>query len=353
VTVESLLYRFIRPLAIAVILAGCIPNTPTPSPVATPIVSPLIAPVPISQRSKLSVHIGNRPQGFDDFLEVANPTVVYSLNNSPDAEIHDHSPHTILVRRIQNSTWNRLPDAMYQGLFDADWEEQARASARYEILGKLIYVPQRGYLNYIGFVKLAQQDFVAPINEPVFGQNYGDYAYKARWLDAWFQEWLTIAHANGLRGSIYSFPTGEPIVEAVPYLIGSARMAAQWGDIIDVHEYGIEGPLMSSPSSGAFGFARFYEALPTDARPMFMVSEFGGGNGYDTGISGEAWIADSMAYGLRLRDYPYLLGACAFQLDLGAESNIPQDVLENYAHAAAAVDWAVYLYRIYLPMVTG
>jgi len=354
-------------LLILLVVAGCLTPTPTPSPIPTPTVSSPLAtperslvatPVPIARRSKVSVHTGNRPEGLDGFLEVAFPTVVYSLNNGLYAEIVDHSPHTLLVRRVQNSVWGRLPDGMYNGLLSDNWEAVARASARHEALEKTINVPVlvtpiftvNVALNFMQFVKLTRQDYVAPMNEPVLGSATGDYALKARWLDAWFQEWLTIAHQNGIKGSIYSFPTGEPPVEAVPYLVGSARMAAQFGDIIDVHEYGINGGMMSGGESGAFRFVQFYNALPPDARPKFVISEFSSGNGYDTGLHGVAWISDAVAYGLRLRQYPYLIGAAAFQLDLGAESNIPPDVLEQYALAASRINWS-FTYRVYLPLV--
>jgi hypothetical protein len=351
--------RLITGLMLGLLLAGCLVNAPTAAPTPTAMPTPIISPVEtpaasgeiLRPLSKLSVHVGLKPQGLDDFLEVAQPAIVYSLNASVYPEIADHSPRTLLIRRIQNDTWSRLPDAMYQDFDNANWEAAARASARYEALVKTMYVPGRGRLNYMQLVALSQQDYVAPLNEPVLGQAFGDYALKARWLDAWFQEWLTIAHAHGIKGSIYSFPTGEPIVEAVPYLVGSARLAAQHGDLIDVHEYGIEGELMSSPSSGAFGFVNFYNALPVDARPLFVVSEFSAGNGYDTGLAGQRWISDAVAYGQRLRQYPYVIGAAAFQLDVGAESNIPPDVLGNYAEAAAAVDWTIYAYRLYLPIV--
>jgi hypothetical protein len=347
--------RLMTGLLIGLLLIGCLVTSPTPIPPATPSIiiveTPAARDETLKPLGKLSVHVGQKPTGLGNFLDVAQPAIVYSLNASVYPDIEIHSPRTILIRRFQNSTWSRLPDCMYCG-FDTDhWEADARASARYEALEKMRWVPGHGWLNYMQFAALSEQDYVAPINEPVFGQNFGDYALKARWLDAWFQEWLTIAHAHSIRGCIYSFPTGEPIIEAVPYLAGSARMAAQYGDIIDVHEYGIEDALMDSPSSGAFGFVRFHNALPLDARPSFIVSEFSAGNGYDTGLSGQRWISDAVAYGLQLRQYPYLLGAAAFQLDTGAESSIPPDVLANYAEAAAAVDWTFYAYHLYLPIV--
>lgn len=352
-------------LIVVFTLMGCVAPVPTPlptitptivspiavSPLATPTPQPTITPVPIAQRSKVSVMIGARPQGLADFLDIAHPTVIYSINNAVYDTIRLHSPDTILIRRIQNDIWDRLPDQMYKGLGTTHWEIDARASARYEALGKKMYVPGRGLMNYVQFIQLSRQDFIAPMNEPVLGDR-GDYIDKAKWLNAWFEEWLTIIHQYGLHGSIFSFPTGEPAPAAVPYLVGAARIAAQHGDIIDVHEYGVNDGMLNfdDPENGALGFVRFYNALPTDARPRFVVSEFGAGNGYDTVLHGTAWISDSIGYGFELRRYPYLIGATAFQLDLGAESNIPESVLDTYAFAATQINW-LWSYS-YLPVVT-
>jgi len=364
--------RKLLALWVVIALAGCLVPTPTPaptptativSPLPTPtIISPLTTPlpqilatptpVPLAQRSKISVMIGFRPQGLEIFLSIAHPTVIYSLNNSVWDEIEEHSPHTLLVRRVQNDKWNRLPDGMYNGLGTSHWEADARASARYEALTKRTLIPGHGMLNYVEIAALSEQDFLSPMNEPVLGDR-GDFIEKAKWLDVWFQEWLSIAHAYGLHGCIYDFPTGEPAVAAVPYLANSARIAAANRDVICVHEYGVNGSLMSNdPENGALGFVRFHDALPPDARPMFVISEFSSGNGYDTALHGAAWISDSIAYGLALRRYPYLLGAAAFQLDLNAESNIPENVLEDYAIATTQIDWSL-IYSMYLPIVAN
>lgn len=354
--------RKILILILLMILMACV--TPTPSPLPTPTLPssplptstplplplPYLSPIapPMPNYSKLSVMIGNQPSGLGDFLLIAQPTVIYSINNAVESTILRYSPHTLLVRRIQNDVWERLPNDWYKGLGTSHWEQDARISARNWAITKTIAVAGGRY-NLLDYSQLSYQDFLAPINEPVLGDR-GDHILKAQWLNAWVEEWLTLAHARGIKSSIFSFPSGEPPFDAVPYLAGAARAAAQYGDIIDVHEYGIEGELMSSPSSGALRYRQFHDALPLDARPMFVVSEASGGNGYDTGIGGGRWIDDMIAYGKELRRDPYLIGAAAFQLDQNAESNIPPDVLRNYANAAAAISWTQ-IYAIYLPDV--
>lgn len=330
-------------------LVACLPPTPTPSPIATPPTSPLPNAV-AANYSKLSVMIGNSPTGLCDFLTVAQPVVIYSINNAVEATIQQCSPHTLLVRRIQNDVWERLPSDWYHGLGTPQWEQDARISARAWAITRTISTAA-GRLNLLDYASLSYQDWLAPINEPVIGTG-ADRFDKARWLNAWFVEWLSLAHAHGIKSSIFSFPSGEPPLDVVPLLAGAARMAAQWGDAIDTHEYGINNGLMSGdPESGALRYRQFHDALPVDARPRFIVSEASSGNGYDTGLAGQPWVNDMIAYGRELRRDPYLLGAAAFQLDQGAESSIPPTVLNGYATATAAVNWTR-VYAIYLPIIT-
>ncbi len=335
---------------IVIALAACVTPTPTlpPSPI-----SPLPTPQARStlpNHSKLSVMIGNRPTGLDDFLTVTQPTVLYSINNCVKESIEDHSPQTLLIRRIQNDIWERLPSDMWRGLGTPQWAEGARISATNWAISKTISTII-GRLNLMQYVQLCNQDFIAPLNEPVLGES-GDYLLKAQWLNEWYMTWLNIAHSYGIKSAIYSFATGNPSLDTIPYLIPSARLAAQYGDVIDLHEYGIDGALMdqNNSASGALRYRQFYNALPDDARPRIIISEFSSGNGYDTGLHGQAWINDALAYGLQLRHDQYLIGACAFQLDTGAESNIPPSVLSSYANQAAAIDWTL-IYLFYLPLV--
>ena len=309
--------------------------------------------------SKLSVHIGDKPTGLQDFERIAHPAVIYSINNT----VTPISRDTVTIRRVQNDTWSRLPDAMGQPNYFkpvAQGGIDPIVAARNELLLKKIYVPKRGMLNLIQFWQLGRADYYAPYNEPVFGESV-DHIAKAQWLCAYTCEALTIARVYGLHLSIFSFASGNPHPDTLPHLAPAAALCAAYGGIIDLHEYGIEGALMSSPSSGAFGYRKLHDAF--DECPPIVISEASAGNGYDTGLSGAAWVADMAAYGRDLERDPYVLGACAFQLDQGKESHIDYSALMQYADAAAklnqvppvdeTVTVSVKIHRQYLPELTA
>jgi len=349
-------------------IEACLPPTITPAPTVTPTRHTSILPTPtrppsplatqtmdevqqlVRGHSKLSLHVGNRPQGLDAFLMRTQPAVLYSLNNSPYAEIIEHSTGTKLIRRVQNAVWGRLPDQMWLDLGTPRWEDGARDSARYEAVEKTIFVPDHGRLNFVDYANLTHQDFIDPMNEPVMGDS-GDYLQKAMWLNAWFEEWLTLVHGYGIKGCIGSFATGTPAFETIPYLAGAARINHEYGGIWHLHEYGIDGGMMDGGESGALRYRRFHDVLQdaTGLSVPIVISEFSAGNGYGTGLRDLAWVMDAIDYGLELRNDPYLLGACAFQLDNGAESNIDPDALEHYIEECARVDWTTQ--RVWLPVV--
>ncbi|MBK9496800.1 MAG: hypothetical protein IPO08_20305 [Xanthomonadales bacterium] len=210
-------------------------------------------------------------------------------------------------------------------------------SARNELLLKKMYVPKRGCLNLIQFWQLGHADYYAPYNEPVLGDSV-DHIEKAQWLCEYTCEALKIARVYGLRLAIFSFASGTPHPDTLPHLAPAVGLCADYDGLIDLHEYGIDGPLMSAPSSGALGYRRFHDAF--DDCPDIVISEASAGGGYDTdmGLSGAAWVADMAAYGRELMRDDYVIGACAFQLDQGKESSIPYDVLIQYADAAASLN---------------
>lgn len=284
--------------------------------------------------SKLSVHAGDKPTGLQDFERVANPAVIYCINNT----VTPVSRETITIRRVQNDTWHRLPDAMGQPNYFKPVSQggiDPIVAARNELLLKKMYVPKHGSMNLIQFWQLGRADYYAPYNEPVLGESV-DHIQKAQWLNDYTCEALTIARVYGLHLSIFSFASGNPHPDTLPHLAPAAALCAAYGGIIDLHEYGIEGALMSSPSSGAFGYRKLHDAF--DECPPIVISEASAGNGYDTGMSGAAWVADMAAYGRELLKDDYVLGACAFQLDQGKESGIPYNVLMQYADAAAKLN---------------
>lgn len=279
---------------------------------------------------KLSVHIGNKPTGLQDFERVANPAVIYSLNNT----VAPVNSNTAVIRRVQNDVWHRLPDAMGQpGYFKpvSQGGVDPVSAARHELKEKTIYVPKRGRLNLLDYWRLGYANFYALYNEPVLGESI-DHIEKAKWLNDYTCEALFIANAFDLSLSILSFASSNPHPETLPHLREAVELCYRLGGVIDLHEYGIEGPLMGSPSSGALGYRRFRQAF--DVCPPIVISEASAGNGYDTGLSGQAWVNDMIAYARELERDDYVLGACAFQLDQGAESHIDYNTLMLYANAA-------------------
>lgn len=274
---------------------------------------------------KLSVHVGNRPTGLQDFERTATPAVIYCLNNT----IEPVSPHTITIRRIQNDVWGRLPDAM--SVTDYFLHVDPVAAARHELTEKTIYVPKRGRLNLLDYWRLGYADYYAPYNEPVLGESV-DHILKARWLNDYTCEALEIAHNNGLKLCVGSFATGNPHPDTWGALTSMVAMCAAYGGLIDLHEYGVEGPLMSSPSSGALRYRAFHDHFLVC--PDIVISEFWWGNGFESSGNSVLQINDALAYAVELERDPYVVGACAFQLDQGAESDIPYRVLMDYATAA-------------------
>lgn len=274
---------------------------------------------------KLSVHVGNRPTGLQDFETVAEPAVIYALNNT----VTPVNPNTITIRRIQNDTWGRLPDATNET--DYFLHADPVASARYELTQKTIYVPKRGHLNLLDYWRLGYADFYAPYNEWVLGDRI-DHVLKARWMSDWTCEALEIAHNSGIRLCVGSFATANPHPETWPALTPMVAMCAAYGGLIDLHAYE-DGGLMTGGASNALFYRQFHDAYLVC--PGIVISEASSGNGYNTSLSGMAWVNDMIAYARELERDEYLIGACAFQLDQGAESDIPYNVLMDYAQAAS------------------
>jgi hypothetical protein len=289
---------------------------------------------------KLSVMIGLKPTGLSEFIEVAKPCGLYSINNSvafPGVEV---------VLRVQNDIWRRLPDAV--GL-DRYFEiADPIASARYELLNekdphvhqrdKLIAVPKLGNLNLIEFWKLSKAAYYAPYNEWVLGEGDDRFA-KADWMNAWTCEAQDIAHAHGLKLCIGSFATRNPVIDVLPNLLPMLKKACANGDLLDVHEYGITSGLMApgNSQSGALYYRELYRNLPPEAQPDLVISEFWWGNGFEEHTSVQAQIADAVAYGRELCKDRQVRWAAAFQLDQGAESHIGLNALRAYASAAAQI----------------
>lgn len=273
---------------------------------------------------KLSVHVGNRPTGLQDFETIAEPAVIYCLNNT----VTPVNANTITIRRIQNDTWGRLPDATNET--DYFLHADPVASARYELTQKTIYVPKHGHMNLLDYWRLGYADFYAPYNEWVLGDRV-DHILKARWMNDWTCEALEIANANDLRLCVGSFATANPSPETWPALAPMVATCAAYRGLIDLHAYE-DGGLMTGGASNALFYRTFHDHFLVC--PDIVISEASSGNGYNTSLSGMAWVNDMIAYARELERDDYVIGACAFQLDQSAESHIDYNTLIDYAVAA-------------------
>ncbi len=281
--------------------------------------------------NQLSVMIGDKPTGLSTFIATAKPRGVYCLNN----RVRGTWPALMTVFRVQNDTWGRLPDACDTQAYWAHTDPVA--SARYELLEKTTYVPKMGHLNLIAYWKLSNEGWYAPVNEPVIGDG-ADRFDRARWWAAWFTEAITISRAAGVYLCAGSFPTGSPVLDVLPILAPMFELLQQAHGIIDLHEYGVDGRLMQSGHrSGALRYREFYNALPPASRCDLVISEFWGHSGFTDAGDWQAQVDDAIAYGVELAKDPYVLFACAFQLDQGKESCITPDTLTYYAQRAAGL----------------
>lgn len=277
--------------------------------------------------SPLSFMIGLEPTGLDEFVAAVHPAGIYGLNHTVAY------PGVQTVKRVQNAVWSRLPDAC--GIDNYFLTEDPVASARHELTEKTIFVRGQN-LNLLQFWGLDADTWYAPYNEWVLGEGADRFA-KADWMSAWTCEAIRLAAADGKRLCIGSFATGTPTLDVLPNLFPMFRLAKQNGGVLDVHEYGVEGALMSSPSSGALRYRQIYNALPADCIIPIVISEFWWGNGFESFTSIAAQIEDAAAYGRELAKDSYLLWASAFQLDAGAESNFTTDAVSAYAVAASKI----------------
>lgn len=286
--------------------------------------------------SPLSVMIGMKPTGLDQFVAQVKPIGIYCLNNIVSY------PGVKTVYRVQNSTdpgegWDRLPDVC--GIERYFEKEDPIASADYELLYKTIYVPGHGNLNLIEYWQLSPADWYAPYNEWVLDQG-PDAILKAQFMNAWTCRALEIAHAYGLALCIGSFATGNPDFALLPQLYPMFRLAKQLKGLCDVHEYGDAGALMAGPPSGALRYRELRAHLPADCQLDMIDSEFWWGNGVEENNIA-AQVTDAAAYGREIVKDHYMLWASAFQLDDGAENRFTPDGLALYAAAAAQIQRTV------------
>lgn len=299
--------------------------------------------------SRLSVHYndsGNKT-GFGDFLkkchDAGSPVgVIYSLNGNIAPTIAENSPGTQWVYRRQSDGWERLPN----GFYDDDPQQSAT---------DWLTAPLEHGRSLLDIWRQNPADWFDPLNEPVIEladpndpAQVAEMIRRAEYLNTWMLTALDIAHQNGFRLALFSFPFGSPPYAAWLHLLPSLRRAKQLGGILSLHSYTETGPLLQRDAAGAFTqltldtglrHRRIYAALPEDARLPLLYSECSTSNGYAVEHQGQQWVDLMGEYDTELFRDDYIIGLDAFQLG-GSESNLVS-VLGRYGDYIAAHPTAV------------
>ncbi len=288
----------------------------------------------------LSVHYnssGNKT-GFGDFLRTCYDSghpvgVIYSLNGNLSDTIRRYSPGTKWVYRRQSDGWERLPEEFFSN--------DPVSSAQ-----NWLTAPRENGRSLLDNWRLNPADWFDPLNEPVIElppnptpQQVAEMIHRAQWLNTWMCTALEIAHANGFKLALFSFPFGSPPYEAWIYLLPALRLGKQYGAILSLHSYTEEGSLLQYNPDGTFTqgtidttlrHRQIYARLPADAQLPLLYSEFSPSNGYGVGgFSGSRWVEDVGRAADELAKDIYIIGLDGFQLG-GAESNLVS-ILPEYA----------------------
>lgn len=279
--------------------------------------------------SRLSVHIssGNR-RGFGDWLAMAKPSLIFSVNENIGGDIAQKSPSTQWVYRRQSGTFNRLPPGFFAG------DPVASATNWLTVTRD----PSDKNRTQIENILLNNPDYASVDNEPV-----PDTPEKAQWYNAWLITALEICHSHGVKLAMCSFPTAGPPYEMWQHLLPALRLGKQYGAILSLHAYQDTSLLLKNPD-GAYTEETLNQTLrhrkiygqyvPVDAQLPIVYSEASPDNGYGMGLFGQAWISDMGAYDTELFRDPYIVSICGYQLG-GQESNMV-DALANYGQYIAS-----------------
>lgn len=147
------------------------------------------------------------------------------------------------------------------------------------------------------------------INEPILST-----VAQAQALSAWYVRFAELMHARGERVAAYSFSTGNPPLDLVPYLADGCA-ASDWAAL---HEY--VKPTNDYSQIGRY--KDFLNALPAYARRQVLITETGADAGgcSDCGWLGSIWNLTPAQYlailqniDLRYGGDDWLAGATIFQ----------------------------------------
>lgn len=286
--------------------------------------------------SRLSVHYTNSSNrtGFGEFLRVAQPAFVYSLNGNIRNDVDTYSPDTKIIYRRQSDGWQRLPDNFFN-------DNPTQNATRW-----LTVKPKGESTNLLGNWSMNHADYYDPLNEPSIelppnptDDQIADMIRKATYLNTWMITALEIAHQYGYKLALFSFPFGSPPFQVWKYLLPAMRLGKKYGAILSLHAYTESGGMLQYNPDGSFTQNTLYWTLrhreiyskyvPVDAQLPIVYTEASSSNGYDVELSGQAWIDDIGAYDTELFKDDYIAGICGFQLG-GNESNLV-GILSKYA----------------------
>jgi murein DD-endopeptidase MepM/ murein hydrolase activator NlpD len=276
--------------------------------------------------SRLSVHFndsGNKT-GFGEFLhttfEAKSPIkIIYSVNGNIKPDIIKYSPSTLLIYRRQTETFNRLPNNFFM-------DDPVQDATDWLLNTKDPTDQNRSQLeNWL----LNPADYYDPLNEPSIEladpnnpEQVAEAIRRAKYLNTWELTALEIAHQHGLKLVLFSFGTESGTLDLRVWneLIPCLTKGKEYGAILSLHAYGLTGDLINRP--GAYKqHLNIYKLLPESLHLPVVYSECGAGNGYDTGLSGQAFVDDLGLVDDYWRTDKLVLGGCAFQLG-GQESNM-------------------------------
>lgn len=307
--------------------------------------------------SKLSVHISANPEGLDPLLlkcaQANSPiSVIYSVNQNIADSIARNSPGTKWIYRRQTEAFNRLPNAFY--IEDPTQNARQWLSQTRDPADKRRTQVENWQLN--------PATWYDPLNEPVIEiadpdnpAQVADAVRKAQWLNTWMITALNIADGLGFKLALFSFPTGSPPLlkwnevntsqiqvpsnpecQAVVwhYLLPALRHGKQSGAVLSLHAYW-EDRDPSVDRRDALRYRDLMRILPSDAQLPIVISEASSGNGYNTSLHGQRWIDNMGKWDTELMKDPIILAGCAFQLGVGAESNLAE-IMPQYGDYIAA-----------------
>jgi hypothetical protein len=250
------------------------------------VVPPPVTPAPTVTRHRFGVHFLQDAATAISWVgthKIAAATVVdnHGLANTL---IADGVPYVLArVCGIPNGDAFRVPD-------------DSAAAAAY---GTQLFNDRFGafmYLDVRGYIQLLCEGLWTP-------------GHNAFWLAA-----MQAAEDKGRKLAICGYAVGGPEPEQWATMIPALQHAKAHGHIVALHEYTAQNTPAGQLSAAnleqyyELRFVRFYDAVPADARPPLVISEFGNWDAVENGATNE--IALCKLFEAAIKDRPEVVGYC-------------------------------------------